>query len=223
MSLRSRRNGGSIDRRIDLPEGAPTTKDIRPPSWTQLVNSMRDHGASFHQSKTDSERLVILGSMLQSFIDFFKPLRIHRGLIPLIFLREAMREVSEGHGHSLFRPRRTSRPKESSRSRSVKGYSAAFMDFLMKSGKRKYEAAREVAAALARNNVRLTHGGKKASAKTVAAWRDRCVGHSTDPVREAFDWMLQRLMPSGQRPDAQQVRASRRLFESLIRASQYLT
>jgi len=93
------------------------------------------------------------------------------------------------------------------------------MDFLMKSGKKKSEAAKQVADVLEKTNFRLTRGGKKASAKTVAAWRDRCMGSSSDPAREDFEWILRILMPSSKSPTAFQARARRtplRFFEALI-------
>jgi hypothetical protein len=116
----------------------------------------------------------------------------------------ALADVSEGHDHPLFKPSRTSRPKETFRLRTIKAVSAAFMQFLMKSGKRKSEAAKQVADLLAKANFRLTHGGKKASAKTIAGWRDRCIGCSSDPAREDFEWLLGIFIPSSKPTEAQE-------------------
>jgi hypothetical protein len=121
----------------------------------------------------------------------------------------ALKDVREGHEHPLLKPARTSRPKESSRLLAIKGCSAGVMEFLMTTGKKKSEAAKQVANVLAKTDLRLTRGGKKATAKTVAAWRDRCIGCSNDPAREDFEWMLRMLIPKNKPPTRAQTHIGR--------------
>lgn len=203
---------------MDLPEGAPTINDIHPQMWARLVVGITEANALAQQSTSNNERRVVTVKQLQRIEGFL--LSVELESLTLRNLRQALEDVSEGHEHPLFKPHRTSRPKESSRFRAVKGCSAGFMDFLMKSGKTKSEAAKQVADVLAKTNFRLTRGGKKASAKTVAAWRDRCMGRSTDPAREDFDWMVRMLVPSSESATASQARGRReplRFFETLIK------
>jgi hypothetical protein len=59
----------------------------------------------------------------------------------------------------------------------------------MESGQKKFVAAKAVATVLADGGFRLTRGGKKASPKTVAAWRDRFIGCArSDPAGWALSF-----------------------------------
>jgi hypothetical protein len=76
----------------------------------------------------------------------------------------------------------------------IKGWSAATMDLLMESGATKWDAAKTVSNVLAKNRFCLSRDGKKATAKTVAAWRDRLTGFSTgDPSARHFQVALDAL------------------------------
>jgi hypothetical protein len=192
---------------IDLPEGAPSVSDIHPFAWAQLVKKIEKANALAKQSTSETERQSATLEVLRSVLNFL--MSVDYQSQHLIKLWQALKDVREGHEHPLLKPARTSRPKESSRLLAIKGCSAGVMEFLMTTGKKKSEAAKQVANVLAKTDLRLTRGGKKATAKTVAAWRDRCIGCSNDPAREDFEWMLRMLIPKNKPPTRAQTHIGR--------------
>jgi hypothetical protein len=171
-----------------LADQRPTLDDIHPLNWALLIRDLAGAETEARQSTTEGWAETV--QVLHSLQHFLTSVGIESPLLGRLI--QAMSDVRDGHEHPLTTPpRRTSRPKESSRLKSIKGWSAATLDVLMESGATKWDAAKTVSSVLAKNRFCLTGDGKKATAKTVAAWRDRLIGCSTsDPAARHFQVAL---------------------------------
>ena len=187
--------GAAIDRRvsvkspsglftIDLPEGAPTVNDIHPWNWAQLLSRIEKANEIGTQNTSVSERQVMAVKVLDEVLSFLWT--VNWRSLDLINLSQALKDIRDGHEHPLLQPQRTSRPKESVRLRSIKEWSAAAMQILMENGYKKFDAAKTIERVLGESGFRLTRGGRRATAKTVAAWRDRYIGRGSKDAANGF-------------------------------------
>jgi hypothetical protein len=159
-----------------------------PGAFTRLVAAITKANELYKPSTPDKERQAETAKVLDRIELFLWQIGLRSP--HLVGLLRALEDVRDGHEHPLFKPHRTSRPRENSRGRHIKGVSAAAMDTLMKNGFAKWDAAKAVAKVLTENSFRLTRGGKIVTCKTVAAWRDRFIGHVNDPAASDYDWAL---------------------------------
>jgi hypothetical protein len=165
----------------DVGDVAPVLKtEITPDSGqdnlhTALVRmcvkiAVADHYCSHVRPDKTAEMCGVAITAVMDFLDCLD-VRSSDWAGPLIFAKAALVELCQGTTPPMVRARHRGRPRDSSKVIVVKSCAAAAMSALMRSGLKREQAAKRVAATLHLEGVRKTNGSRHPW-RTVAAWRD---------------------------------------------------
>ena len=138
-------------------------------------------------------------------------------------LLQELRELDEGHIHPLFTPPKIAhRRMDSLSTLGCKAVAAAAMHLYMEAGASKAEAASTVARALQKTSFRR-YGNKPISPRTIASWRDRCVGAHDKGNADAYIFKTMLTAMRGRFFYTQKAsrRRARRAQQNLVKAPSY--
>jgi len=121
----------------------------------------------------EQKRIVVLLA-LKAIYDFLKSAGLRSRALDNLSM--ALQDVERSNAAVLFAPRTMNRPRDRS--------SAAAMQLLIDSGKSKSESKAVVAR-------KLTAAGFPTDAGTVARWRDKFSGHSSEEGADSYRFVLQ--------------------------------
>jgi hypothetical protein len=153
----------------------------------------------------EQKRIVVLLA-LKAIYEFLKSGGLRSRALNNLSM--ALQDVERGYAALLFAPRTKNRPRDSTKLFILKASSAAAMQLLIDSGKSKSESKAVVAR-------KLTAAGFPTDAGTVARWRDKFSGHSSEEGADTYRFVLQEARASYTTP-AHQAEAIMRGLKRLV-------
>jgi hypothetical protein len=157
----------------------------------------------------DKKRIAALRA-LKAIYDFLKSIGLSSRVLNNLSM--SLQDIDRGHSPTLFTPCIHNRPRDEAKYFILKAVSAAAMQLLMDSGKKKSEAAAIVATRLDSAGFQMPgRDPKPVSARGVARWRDIVAGHSNAEGADIYEFTLEQARADCTAPAQQAERVMRGL------------